>query len=102
MSKEIETSSSALETPDKMSESPLYLFSSYTLIPFYAFCQLLILLQGACRRSQSNTTGNAPHWGSMPRSLLKSQENILYFKYPKHHRRPQFKGGTNDLNDLKA
>lgn len=26
----------------------------------------------------------------------------MYFKYPKHHRRPQFQGGTNDLNHLKA
>lgn len=30
LSKEIETSPSALQTPDKESETPLYLFSSHT------------------------------------------------------------------------
>lgn len=62
LSKEIETSPSALQTPDKESETPLYLFSSHTWIPFYAFCQLLIL-PGACRRGQSSTKRNAATLG---------------------------------------
>lgn len=97
LSKEIETSPSALETPDKKSETPLYLFSSHTWI-FLCFLPASHLTRSLQRRPAPK--GTQPHWGSTYKSVFQAPRKICIFNIPSTTE--DFKGTRGHLNDLKV
>lgn len=93
LSKEIETSPSALETPDKKSETPLYLFSSHTWI-FLCFLPASHLTRSLQRRPAQHRRERSHTGAPRTSQSFKLPGNLVFLTFQAPQKTSKVQGVT--------